>query len=49
MLDRGEAKDRLLKLGFEVVGGAPDVLANAMKREIADMGKVIREAGIRDE
>ena len=44
-----EFRDKFLANGAESVGGSPQELAAAMKAEISSMGKVIRDAGIREE
>ncbi len=41
------ATERLYNYGLEVVAGTPGELAAAMKSEIARMGKLIKDAGIR--
>lgn len=43
-----EVKDTLLKVGIEVAGGSPEQFLAAIKAEMASMGKVIKEAGIRE-
>ncbi len=48
-LNTAETKARLLNAGVETVGSAPDELAAAIKSDIARMGKVIKDAGIRAE
>ncbi len=47
VLGTPESRERFLNAGVETVGGAPEELAGAMKSEMARMGKVIRDAGIR--
>ncbi len=44
-----DTRERLTAVGFEVVGSSPDVFASLIKTDIARLGKVIREAGIRAE
>jgi len=44
-----ETKERLFKIGMEVVGSTPEELAEVMHSEIAKYGKLIRSAGIRAE
>jgi tripartite-type tricarboxylate transporter receptor subunit TctC len=46
-LSRSDVKDKLLATGTEVVGSSPAELANTMKSEMARLGKVIKDAGIR--
>jgi tripartite-type tricarboxylate transporter receptor subunit TctC len=48
VLKRPETKDRLFKIGIEVVGSSPQELAATMKADMARMGKVIRDARIHD-
>lgn len=48
-LNTPEAKERFLKAGAEAVGSSPAELAATLKSEMARLGKVIRDAGIRDE
>ena len=47
VLNGVEVKERLLNLGFDVGNGPPEHLATAMKSEIARLGKVIKDAGIK--
>lgn len=44
-----EVKERLFNTGMEVVGSTPQELAAAIKSEVARMGKVIKDVGIREE
>jgi tripartite-type tricarboxylate transporter receptor subunit TctC len=46
-LERPEVKEKLLAGGVEPVGGSPDQLAQAVRSEMARIGKVITAAGIR--
>lgn len=46
-LKQPEAKDALFKAGTEAVGSTPEELATTMKAEIARMGQLLRQAGIR--
>jgi tripartite-type tricarboxylate transporter receptor subunit TctC len=48
VLQRPESKERLAGIGAEPVGSMPAQFAAAIKDEVARMGKVIREAGIRE-
>jgi len=48
-LNRADAREKFLAAGVEPIGGSPEELVAAMKSEIARMGKVIRDAGIREE
>lgn len=47
VLAKPEVKERFLAVGMEPVGGTPQLLAATMKSEIARIGKVIKDAGIR--
>jgi tripartite-type tricarboxylate transporter receptor subunit TctC len=49
VLNRADVRARFLANGVETIAGTPAQLAAAMKREITAMGRVIRDAGIRDE
>jgi tripartite-type tricarboxylate transporter receptor subunit TctC len=42
-----DVKEKFANIGIETVGSSPQDLTAAMKSEIARMGKVIKEAGIR--
>jgi tripartite-type tricarboxylate transporter receptor subunit TctC len=42
-------RERFLSAGIEPVGSTPQYLGATMKSEIARMGKVIRDAGIRED
>ncbi len=48
-LNKPEIKERLFNSGVEVVGSSPGGLAATMKSEMARLGKVIKDAGIREE
>ena len=48
-LDAPEVRDKFLSQGAEPVGGTPQQLRGFLKAEMAQWGKVIREAGIRAE
>ena len=48
-LDRADVKERFFNAGMETVGGSPGQLAATVKSEMARMGKVIKDAGIRGE
>jgi tripartite-type tricarboxylate transporter receptor subunit TctC len=47
-LQRPELRDRLFATGLESVGGTPQQLAAVLKAEMERVGKLIREAGIRE-
>ena len=46
-LNRPEIKDKFLNTGIDLIAGAPDDFAAAIRIELTRMGKVIRDAGIR--
>lgn len=46
-LDQQDIREKLLNAGLEPVGGDPQRLATTMRNEIARLGKVIKDAGIR--
>ena len=49
LLNRADIKEKFFNAGMETVGGSPEQLAATVKSEIARLGKVIKEAGIRSE
>jgi tripartite-type tricarboxylate transporter receptor subunit TctC len=49
VVQRPEVRDKFLAAGVEPVGSTPQELAATMKSEIVRIGKVIKDAGIRDE
>jgi tripartite-type tricarboxylate transporter receptor subunit TctC len=46
-LTRADVKEKMFDAGMETVAGSPAQLAATMKSELARMGKVIKDAGIR--
>ena len=44
-----DVKERFFKVGTEVVASSPDQFISVIKAEMTTMGKVIKEAGIREE
>jgi tripartite-type tricarboxylate transporter receptor subunit TctC len=48
-LNRAEAKERFFNIGLETVGSSPEQFAAAIATDMKRWGKVIRDAGIRDE
>ena len=48
-LARTDMREKFLAAGMEPIGSSPEELVAAMKSEMARMGKVIKEAGIREE
>jgi len=49
VLDKAEIKERFLAAGSQAVGSTPAQLTAAMKGEMARLGKVIKDAGIKAE
>jgi tripartite-type tricarboxylate transporter receptor subunit TctC len=49
ILNRPDAKERLLSAGVEPVGNSPAEFSDMMRSEVARMSKVIKDAGIRAE
>ncbi len=49
MLGRPDIKEKFLAMGVEAVGSSPAELAAEVKADMARMGKVIKDVGIRDE
>lgn len=47
LLNRPDIREKFLAAGVEAVGGTPEQFSALIKSEIARMGKVIKEAGIR--
>ncbi len=47
VLHTSESKERYFRAGMETVGSSPEELAATIKSEIARLGKVVRDAGIR--
>ncbi len=48
-MNRPEIKERLFNSGVEAVGSTPEQLAATVRTEMATIGKMIKDAGIRDE
>jgi tripartite-type tricarboxylate transporter receptor subunit TctC len=48
-LQRSDLREKLFAQGVEVVGSTPEEFATAIRSELSVMGKVIKQAGIRDE
>jgi len=48
-LHSSDAREKFLAVGVEVVGSTPEQFTAAMKTEMSRMGKVIRDAGIRED
>ncbi|MND04130.1 Tripartite tricarboxylate transporter family receptor [compost metagenome] len=49
VLARPEVGEKLLKIGQEPVGGTPEQFAETIQSEIARVGKLVRDVGIRAE
>jgi len=49
VLGRADVREKFLNSGVEVVISSPEELAAAVKSDVAKMGKVIKDAGIREE
>ncbi len=49
VLQQADVKQKFLNVGVETVGSSPDVFGATVKAEMSRLGKVIKEAGIRDE
>jgi tripartite-type tricarboxylate transporter receptor subunit TctC len=49
VLNRTDVKERFLKSGFEVVADTSEQFTTFIKADMARMGKVIKDAGIREE
>jgi tripartite-type tricarboxylate transporter receptor subunit TctC len=49
LLNRADIREKFFNAGMETMGGSPEQLAATVKSEIARIGKVIKEAGIRSE
>jgi tripartite-type tricarboxylate transporter receptor subunit TctC len=47
LLKTAQVQERLLNAGLEAVGSTPEELAAIMKAEMATLGKVVAEAGLR--
>ena len=47
VLNKADVKERFFKAGSEVVANSPEQLAATIKADMARMGKVIKDAGIR--
>ena len=46
-LTQAEIKEKLLSVGTEAVGSSPEQLTAKLKGEIARLGKVVKDAGLR--
>jgi len=49
LLNQAEVREKLINSGVEAVGGTPEQFGAAVKSEMMRLGKVIREAGIREQ
>ena len=48
-MNRTDIREKFVNVGAEVVGSSPQEFAAKIRAEIASMGKVIKDAGIRNE
>ena len=48
VLNRAEVKERLFNAAIEVVASSPEQLAATIKSEMATIGKVVKDAGLRE-
>ena len=48
-INQADVKEKFLNAGVEVVGSSPEQLAAVRKADMARLGKVIKDAGIREE
>jgi len=48
-LAASEVRDKLVTLGFDLVGGTPEAFATLIRNDIARFGKLIKAAGIKAE
>jgi tripartite-type tricarboxylate transporter receptor subunit TctC len=44
-----DIKQRLFNAGSESVGSTPDSLADMMKRDVARIGELVKDTGIREQ
>jgi tripartite-type tricarboxylate transporter receptor subunit TctC len=49
LLERADIREKFFNAGMETMGGSPEQLAATVKSEIARVGRVIKQAGIRSE
>ena len=49
VLNQPDLKEKFLRIGIEPVASSPEALTAAMRSEMARLGRVIKEAGIRAE
>jgi tripartite-type tricarboxylate transporter receptor subunit TctC len=49
LLNRADIKEKFFNAGMETMGGSPEQLGATVKSEIARVGRVIKQAGIRSE
>jgi tripartite-type tricarboxylate transporter receptor subunit TctC len=47
VLQRPDIKEKFLRTGVETIGSTPGEFSDTVRAEMARMGKVIKEAGIR--
>ena len=49
VLQRDDVKEKFFSAGADVVASTPEYFGEAVKKDMARMSKVIKNAGIRDE
>ena len=49
VLNGAELKEKFFNTGMEVVGGSPEQFADTIKSEMARMGKMIKDVGVRSD
>ena len=49
LLGQPDVKEKFLNVGSEAVGSSPQQLAASVKADMARLGKVVRDAGLRVE
>ena len=48
-LNQADVKAKIFNSGEEVIGGSPESFSAAIKSEMARLGKVIKDAGLREQ
>ena len=49
LLNRTDVKQKLFSTGTEIAAGSPSEFAARIRSELSRLGKIIKDAGIRDE
>ena len=47
VINQSDMKEKLLNAGVETIGNSPQLFAAKIESEMAKLGKIIKEAGIR--